>query len=125
MENASSGGSLRRVAFVGDRAPNRQVYQNIWSPITPHEAMRRLQIGPLHLLHNCATYGVPEKVSSPKTQPQHPINPYGTTKSPSSMCWSDYAKAYQWGYAALRYFNASGASPDGTIGEETIENMLL
>src|SRR5207244_2833181 len=30
----------------------------------------------------------------------------------------DYAHAYAWGYAALRYFNASGASPDGTIGED-------
>src|SRR5206468_9499317 len=31
---------------------------------------------------------------------------------------ADYAHAYHWGYAALRYFNASGASPDGQIGED-------
>jgi len=31
---------------------------------------------------------------------------------------SDYAKAYKWSYASLRYFNAAGASPDGTIGED-------
>src|SRR5262249_47520594 len=28
------------------------------------------------------------------------------------------AAAYGWGYAALRYFNAAGASPDGKIGED-------
>jgi UDP-glucose-4-epimerase GalE len=31
---------------------------------------------------------------------------------------ADYAPAYNWGYAALRYFNAAGASADGTIGED-------
>src|SRR5207244_13250415 len=28
------------------------------------------------------------------------------------------ARAYGWGYAALRYFNAAGASADGTLGED-------
>jgi UDP-glucose-4-epimerase GalE len=31
---------------------------------------------------------------------------------------ADHAAAYGLGYAALRYFNAAGASPDGTIGED-------
>ena len=31
---------------------------------------------------------------------------------------TDYAAAYGWGFAALRYFNAAGASPDGDIGED-------
>src|SRR5690606_2115583 len=31
---------------------------------------------------------------------------------------ADYAHAYGLGYAALRYFNAAGASPDGDIGED-------
>jgi UDP-glucose-4-epimerase GalE len=50
--------------------------------------------------------------------PQRPINPYGQTKLAVERALSDYAAAYSWGYAALRYFNASGASPDGAIGEE-------
>jgi UDP-glucose 4-epimerase len=31
---------------------------------------------------------------------------------------ADYAQAYGIAYAALRYFNAAGASPDGDIGED-------
>jgi UDP-glucose 4-epimerase len=31
---------------------------------------------------------------------------------------ADYASAYGFAYAALRYFNAAGARPDGTIGED-------
>ena len=27
-------------------------------------------------------------------------------------------QAYDWGFAALRYFNAAGRHPDGTIGED-------
>src|SRR5205085_12230750 len=50
--------------------------------------------------------------------PQIPINPYGASKLAVERVLSDYAKAYQWGYAALRYFNASGASADGSIGED-------
>ena len=30
----------------------------------------------------------------------------------------DYAAAYGLGYALLRYFNASGADPDGQHGED-------
>ena len=39
---------------------------------------------------------------------------------------TDYAHAYGFGCAALRYFNASGASPDGDIGEDhTPESHLI
>ena len=43
-------------------------------------------------------------------EPQQPINPYGNTKLAVERALADYAAAYGWGYAALRYFNAAGAS---------------
>ena len=49
---------------------------------------------------------------------QRPINPYGCGKLAVEWALADYAAAYSWSYAALRYFNAAGASPDGTIGED-------
>jgi len=51
-------------------------------------------------------------------EPQQPINPYGWTKLGVESALADFARAYDWGYAALRYFNASGASPSGAIGED-------
>src|SRR5439155_9533883 len=50
--------------------------------------------------------------------PQRPINPYGNSKLAVEWALGDYAAAYGWGFAALRYFNASGATSDGTIGED-------
>src|SRR5262249_41726902 len=46
------------------------------------------------------------------------INPYGAGKLAVEWALADYAAAYGWGYAALRYFNAAGASADGAIGED-------
>src|SRR5262249_13311521 len=65
-----------------------------------------------------ATYGVPERVPIAEDTPQRPINPYGNTKLTIEMALSDFAAAYNWGFAALRYFNAAGASPEGDIRED-------
>src|SRR5204862_398408 len=66
----------------------------------------------------CATYGVPSKVPITEDTSQAPINPYGMAKLAVEHALADYAAGYQWSYAVLRYFNAVGASSDGTIGED-------
>ena len=53
-----------------------------------------------------------------ENESQAPINPYGFTKLVFERALADYAAAYGFGYAALRYFNAAGASEDGKIGED-------
>ena len=53
-----------------------------------------------------------------EAEKQLPINPYGNTKLAFERMLADYAPAYGMGYAALRYFNASGAAADGSIGED-------
>ena len=53
-----------------------------------------------------------------EAEKQAPINPYGFTKLVIEHALADYAHAYGLGYAALRYFNASGAAEDGSIGED-------
>ena len=60
----------------------------------------------------------PDNIPIPETTPQQPINPYGFTKLVVEQALADYAHAYGLGYAALRYFNAAGARPDGLIGED-------
>ena len=66
---------------------------------------------------SCATYGVPACCRSARKRPQHPVNPYGRTKLIFEMVLEDFAAAYGIRFAALRYFNASGADPDGELGE--------
>ena len=60
----------------------------------------------------------PEKVPITEAEKQLPINPYGNSKLAFERALADYAGAYPFGYCALRYFNASGAAPDGSIGED-------
>ena len=65
-----------------------------------------------------ATYGLPEEIPIPETSKTEPINPYGASKLmiEQSMYWME--KAYSLKWIALRYFNAAGASFDGSIGED-------
>ena len=49
--------------------------------------------------------------------PTTPINPYGASKLMTERMLEDSAAAYPINYAALRYFNVSGADPDGRSGQ--------
>jgi UDP-glucose-4-epimerase GalE len=107
-------------AFVGEsvREPGKYYQNNLVNTLNLMECLRRNGVGRFVFSSTCATYGIPQKVPITEDEPQRPINPYGTGKLTVERALADYAAAYQWGYAALRYFNASGASPDGTIGED-------
>jgi UDP-glucose 4-epimerase len=65
-----------------------------------------------------ATYGEPKHIPTPEDEPQQPINPYGFSKLIVERILDDYARAYGFAFAALRYFNAAGCSPDGDLGED-------
>jgi UDP-glucose-4-epimerase GalE len=107
-------------AYVGEsvRDPGKYYQNNLVNTLGLMEAMRRLGVGRFVFSSTCATYGVPERVPITEDEKQQPINPYGAGKLAVERALADYAAAYGWGYAALRYFNAAGASPDGTIGED-------
>jgi UDP-glucose 4-epimerase len=64
-----------------------------------------------------AVYGEPERVPVDESVPKLPINPYGASKLMTERMLEDSAAAYPMNYAALRYFNVSGADPDGRSGQ--------
>jgi UDP-glucose-4-epimerase GalE len=107
-------------AYVGEsvRRPAEYYQNNLVNTLTLLEALRRHGVGRFVFSSTCATYGVPERVPITEEEKQLPINPYGNTKLAVERALADYAAAYGWGYAALRYFNAAGAAPDGTVGED-------
>jgi UDP-glucose-4-epimerase GalE len=108
------------LAYVGEsvKHPGKYYQNNLVNTLHLLEGMRRHGIDRIVFSSTCATYGVPERVPITEDCPQAPINPYGNTKLAVERALADYSAAYNWGYAALRYFNAAGASPDGQIGED-------
>jgi UDP-arabinose 4-epimerase len=65
----------------------------------------------------CATFGDQHHGPIPETAAQQPINPYGASKLFTETVLKAYEAAYRLRYAALRYFNAAGADPEGELGE--------
>lgn len=72
-----------------------------------------------------AVYGIPNDVPIPEHAPTQPINPYGLSKLmiEQSLHWLEQAYGLRW--MALRYFNAAGASLDGSIGEDHLPETHL
>jgi UDP-glucose 4-epimerase len=64
-----------------------------------------------------AVYGEPERVPVDEGVVKLPINPYGASKLMTERMLEDSAAAYPMNYAALRYFNVSGADPEGRSGQ--------
>jgi UDP-glucose 4-epimerase len=48
-----------------------------------------------------------------------PISPYGRSKLMVEWMLEDVARAYDFRYVALRYFNVAGADPRGRLGQST------
>jgi UDP-glucose-4-epimerase GalE len=106
--------------YVGDsvREPGKYYQNNLVNTLNLLDCLRRHDIQRFVFSSTAATYGVPERVPIPEDAAQHPINPYGSSKLAVEQALADYSAAYGWGTAALRYFNAAGASSDGALGED-------
>tara|TARA_Y100000385_G_C12902540_1_gene554881 strand:- start:25 stop:702 length:678 start_codon:yes stop_codon:yes gene_type:complete len=65
-----------------------------------------------------AVYGILEEGFAKEDMPTLPINPYGQSKLMTEHMLKDTSFAHDnFNYVALRYFNVSGADPDGKIGQ--------
>jgi UDP-glucose-4-epimerase GalE len=64
-----------------------------------------------------AVYGSPAHTPIPEQAALAPVSPYGSSKLAVEYVLQAYGNAYGLRWAALRYFNAAGAHPDGTLRE--------
>jgi UDP-glucose-4-epimerase GalE len=106
-------------AYVGESVTNPRKYfgNNVAGSMNLLDAMLDAGVRDVVFSSTCATYGEPIKVPIAEDHPQNPVNPYGETKLAVEKMLHWYSQAYGIRYAALRYFNAAGADPDGEIGE--------
>ncbi len=114
-------------AMVGESVlkPAKYYQNNVVGTLTLLESMRATGVQRIVFSSTCATYGTPKKIPITETTPQLPINPYGFTKLTIEQALQAYAEAYGFGFAALRYFNAAGASTKISIGEDHLPESHL
>ena len=107
-------------AYVGESVtdPLKYYQNNTAEPIKLLQVMQEFGCKVFVFSSTCATYGVPDKLPITESNPQCPINPYGRSKLMVEQVLADCGHAWGLRSACLRYFNASGCSPDGLIGED-------
>ena len=107
-------------AYVGESVedPQKYYFNNVVNTLKLLRAMREAGIDRLVFSGSCTVYGIPETVPITEDFPLQPISPYGRTKATVERILEDYAAAYGLKYASLRYFNAAGANPEGSLGED-------
>jgi UDP-glucose-4-epimerase GalE len=116
------------LAYVGESVihPSKYYHNNVGGSLNLLDCMRECGVPHLVFSSTCATYGVPASIPIKESFPQHPVNPYGRGKLMVEQICRDFDRAYGIRTVFLRYFNAAGAHPDGTIGEDhTPETHLI
>jgi UDP-arabinose 4-epimerase len=105
-------------AYVGESVadPEKYYHNNVCGMLSVLSACRARGIGIVVFSSSCAVYGDARSPIDESAQ-FAPISPYGRTKRIGEEMLEDFADAYGLRYAALRYFNASGADPEGQLAE--------
>ncbi len=98
---------------------------NIGGTLALIEAMVSAGVRDLVFSSSCAVYGHARSLPVRERTPIRPLNPYGQSKAigEAMLQWMSGAGALR--YVALRYFNAAGAMPDGSLGEDPGAQNLL
>jgi len=98
--------------------PLKYYWNNTAEPIALLQVMQENDCKVFVFSSTCATYGAPARIPIDESNPQNPINPYGHSKLMVERILRDCDHAWGLRSACLRYFNASGCSGDGLIGED-------
>lgn len=93
-------------------------YRNIAGTVNLLAAMREAGVNRLVFSSTAAVYGEPRKLPIPEDHPLTPANPYGQSKAWIETILSQLHRTQDLSYISLRYFNAAGAVPGGSLGED-------
>ncbi len=113
---------------VGESVIRPDIYyqNNVVNTINLLNVMNEFDVKHFIFSSTAAIFGYPDTCPIVEDHPYQPINPYGKSKLMIEQILEDYDRAFDLKYICLRYFNASGADPDGEIGEKhDPENHLV
>jgi len=104
---------------MGESMENPYIYfqNNVSSSLNLMEEMVNTKTNNLIFSSTAGVYGNPIELPISEDHPKNPENPYGESKLMVEKLMLWYQKTYGLSSVALRYFNASGASLDGKLGE--------
>jgi UDP-glucose-4-epimerase GalE len=107
-------------AYVGESVeePGKYWRNNVAAGLELLDAMRANGVKRIVFSSTCATYGLPTRVPVTEDERKAPESPYGESKLTFERVLASYASAYDLRSVSLRYFNAAGARPDGSLGED-------
>ncbi|MDD5698200.1 MAG: UDP-glucose 4-epimerase GalE [Victivallaceae bacterium] len=119
-ENGRFDAIMHFAAFslVGEsmRDPSKYFRNNLANGINLADAAVAGRVKTIVFSSTAATFGEPEESPIRETTAQNPINPYGESKLAFEKVLKWYSIIHGVKYAALRYFNAAGASAN--FGED-------
>ena len=98
-------------------SPHLYYQNNIVGSLNLLECMREVGVKSMIFSSTCAVYGNAVQTPMREDHPQAPTSVYGWSKLMIERMLFDYAQAYGVQSIILRYFNASGADPEGELGE--------
>lgn len=90
------------------------------------EVMRKHGCPSIIFSSTSAVYGYPEKIPITEEERIAPVSVYGSSKRMVEEMMEWYGAIYGTRWVSLRYFNAAGAMPDGSLGEHhTNESHII
>ena len=100
------------------RVPELYFANNVGGSLSLLTAMLRSGVRRLVFSSTAAVYGMPASVPIKEESPHAPVNPYGESKVMVERLLHWFDQIHGLRSVCLRYFNASGADPEGSRGEE-------
>ncbi len=97
--------------------PGKYFRNNVFTTIQILDAMHTHNVKHFIFSSTGTVYGTPQVQPIPETHLKAPENPYAESKRMVEDILHWYYQVHGIGYAVLRYFNASGAALDGSMGE--------
>jgi UDP-glucose 4-epimerase len=98
--------------------PEMYFKNNTFASLKLLEKAKEHSINKFIFSSTAGVYGNPVKIPIPEDHQKNPENPYGESKLMIENILKWFQKIHGISFAALRYFNACGASLDSTMGED-------
>src|ERR1039458_3924514 len=107
------------------REPARYFTNNVAGSLSLLDAMVQAGVNHIVFSSTAAVYGDPHTSPILETFPIQAVNPYGESKVMVEPLLRWFDRIHRLTSVSLRYFNASGADPEGALGEEHVPETHL